>query len=148
MPTTPIPFVYPVSSVRRIHDGDTFTATLDLGFNTFREVVVRLAGLDTPEVTGASKPAGLAVLHWAANRIIESKDLTLESREVDKYGRSLGVLYLNGVSLNKQLIDKGMALAYDGRNRAGTWTAAKLAAAFAAAEAASSDKDYFAKLKA
>jgi micrococcal nuclease len=136
MPTAPIPFVYPVAAVHGIHDGDTMTLSLDLGFNTFRRVTVRLAGLDTPEVTGVSKPAGVAVLNWVSIAVRASKSITLESQEVDKYGRSLGVLYLDGVALNKRLIDGGMALAYDGGNRTGTWTAAKLAAAKAAAEKA------------
>lgn len=129
----PIPFVYPVRSVESQHDGDTLDVVLDLGFDTFRLVTLRLAGLDTPEVTGASKAAGLAVRDWVSRRLRQAKVLTVQSLEVDKYGRSLAILYLDGKPLNDDLVARGMALPYNGGNRTGTWTAAALAKAQAAA---------------
>lgn len=119
--------------VESIHDGDTMTVTLDLGFSTFRRVQLRLAGLDTPEVTGASRDAGRAVLNWVALALHGAKEVTVVSEELDKYGRCLATVYLDGKSLNDRLVSLGMALAYDGGNRAGTWTKAKLDAAAAAA---------------
>ncbi len=126
--TAPVPYVYPIVSVESVHDGDTLTAVIDLGFSTQRVLTIRLNGLDTPEVTGASKAAGIAVRDFVRSMVYTARTLTLESQALDKYGRSLGVVYLDGISLNKLLIASGRALPYDGSNRAGTWTAARLAA--------------------
>jgi len=130
----PTPYVYPVRGVTSIYDGDTMRVTLDLGFDTYRHVNLRLAGLDAPEVTGESKDAGRAVRDWVSRQIGKAKQVTVESTEVDKYGRCLAVVYVDGRSLNDLLVNGGMALAYSGGDRAGTWTASKLASARAWAE--------------
>ena len=125
----PAPYVYPVRTVIDIHDGDTMTVLVDLGFDTMRRVIVRLSGVDTPEVTGAQKVAGKAVRDWVVTAVGKAQVVVLESKDLDKYGRSLAVLYLDGKSLNATLVGQGMALTYDGGDRAGTWTPELLAKA-------------------
>jgi hypothetical protein len=39
-----------------VHDGDTFTVRLDLGDRIFRELEVRVAGIDAPELRKDGKP--------------------------------------------------------------------------------------------
>lgn len=39
-----------------VHDGDTFTVRLDLGDRIFRELEVRVAGMDAPELRKAFAP--------------------------------------------------------------------------------------------
>ena len=45
---------------RHVVDGDTYDFLVDLGFNEYRYATVRLLGVNAPEVTGATKEAGLA----------------------------------------------------------------------------------------
>lgn len=116
MPTL-IPYVYPIREIVAVHDGDTITVIIDLGFDTYRRLVLRVNGIDTPEVTGSQKVAGLvvrnAVIEW-----LKSPKLILESKEVDKYGRSLAEIYnANGVKLSSFLLSQGLARPYWGEKR-------------------------------
>ena len=42
-------YVYKVSSLEKVVDGDTIDVTLDLGFDVCTRQRVRLLGIDTPE---------------------------------------------------------------------------------------------------
>ena len=47
------------ATVKKIYDGDTITVDIDLGFGFWsRNQVIRLFGINTPEVRGAQKEAG------------------------------------------------------------------------------------------
>lgn len=82
------------------HDGDTVTVALDLGFKVGLEMDVRLYGINTPEVVGASKVAGVQAKAFLEALLSASKDsglLRMRSLKdkADKYGgRYLGELYL------------------------------------------------------
>lgn len=59
----PMPFPSPSryrAVVRHVIDGDTFDCLVDLGFSSFQYLTVRVRNVDTPEVVGASRAAGLA----------------------------------------------------------------------------------------
>lgn len=47
------------AKVDRVIDGDTLAVTLDMGLHCFHTEALRLVGVDTAEVVGASKPEGL-----------------------------------------------------------------------------------------
>ena len=70
-------------------------------------------GIDTPELRGEERPEGLV----AASRLrdlIENREVTLQSHrdKAGKYGRWLGTIYLDGVSMNQLLLDEGLAEPY------------------------------------
>jgi endonuclease YncB( thermonuclease family) len=59
---------------------------------------------------------------------IEGKLVKLEVSKPDKYGRYLGYIYLaSDVSINDQMIAKGLAKPYGGDSKVGLWTEAELA---------------------
>jgi micrococcal nuclease len=113
----PAPFVYR-AKVESVYDGDTLTATLDLGMSITRKCSCRLAGIDTPEVNSrvaAEKQAALL----ARSRLQEltlNKQVILESIEKpDKYGRLLVRIWtLDGVCVNDALLSENLARPYDG----------------------------------
>jgi micrococcal nuclease len=114
---TPTPFVYPAQVVS-VYDGDTLTATLDLGMSIFRKCNCRLAGIDTPEVNSKIANEKQAALR-ARDRVREltlNKQVVLESIEKpDKYGRLLvRVWTLEGVCVNDALLSENLAQPYDG----------------------------------
>ncbi len=104
----------------RIIDGDTFVATIDLGFKTHRKETVRLAGINTPESRTRNleeKKHGLAAKKALGDMLTSCKELIIEVKEVGKYGRALGVVYADGTNLNFELIDRGYAYPYSGEQK-------------------------------
>ena len=104
----------------RVVDGDTIDALVDLGFDTWKKVRIRMMGMNAPESRTRDleeKKLGLA----AKARLIEmlgDGEFTLQSHGVGKYGRCLGEIFRESdVSLNKQLINEGHATEYFGGKR-------------------------------
>ena len=101
----------------RVVDGDTIDALVDLGFDTWKKVRIRMMGMNAPESRTRDleeKKLGLA----AKDRLIEMLGdgvFTLQSHGVGKYGRCLGEIFKeNEVSINRQLINEGHATEYFG----------------------------------
>ena len=111
------------AQVLRVVDGDTIDAMVDLGFNTWKKVRIRMYGINAPEARTRDleeKKKGLA----AKPRLIEKLEeegnyFKLISHGVGKFGRCLGEIYLNGhaTSINKQLIWEGHGTEYYGGKR-------------------------------
>lgn len=106
--------------VNKIIDGDTIDVRVDLGFSIFVDMRLRLNGIDTNELHSVDlekrAKAIEARLH-VADRIL-NKDVELVTYKEDKYGRYLAdVYYGENVLLNEELVDKGLAVYYDGGKR-------------------------------
>ena len=104
----------------RVVDGDTVDALVDLGFDTWKKVRIRMMGMNAPESRTRDleeKKLGLA----AKARLIEMLGdgvFTLQSHGVGKYGRCLGEIFRESdVSINRQLINEGHATEYFGGKR-------------------------------
>ena len=104
----------------RVVDGDTIDALVDLGFDTWKKVRIRMMGMNAPESRTRDleeKKLGLA----AKARLIEmlgDGEFTLQSHGVGKYGRCLGEIFRESdVSINRQLINEGHATEYFGGKR-------------------------------
>ena len=105
-------------TVVRVVDGDTVFGDVDLGFNIgFKKMEFRLSGVNTPEIKGASREAGLASKKFVEDTVLNKEVIIVTKKDgKEKYGRYLAeVFYLDGtnwVSLNKSLIDKGLAVPF------------------------------------
>ena len=119
--------------VERVVDGDTIDVIIDLGFKTWKKVRVRMEGINTPESRTRDleeKKRGLA----AKDRLAEilkynNNECTLKVSGVGKFGRAIASVYVDTLSpasdqssmtivnVNKQLIEEGHAVAYDGGKR-------------------------------
>lgn len=53
--------------VRHVVDGDTLDVLVDLGFQTYQYLTIRLRNIDTPEIVGSRRAEGLA-----AKRAVEN----------------------------------------------------------------------------
>lgn len=105
--------------IRKIYDGDTINVDIDLGFRVWLyKEPLRLWGIDTPEVRGASKEAGIAVRDLVRSWVPEGTEVlirTLKSNEgVDRTGsfhRYLAVICPLGwsESVNARLLREGKA---------------------------------------
>lgn len=106
------------AKIRSVYDGDTFRADLDLGFDiwVFNQPF-RLFGLDTPELSGSSRLAGLVAKSFVTDRLKIGMPITIASvrDRTEKYGRFLAVVYytpegsLAPVCLNDELLTAGHA---------------------------------------
>ena len=125
------------AEVIRVVDGDTVIAKVDLGFDTWKICNIRLYGINTPETRTRDleeKERGLEAKDRLITLLSDNDNMfVLESKGLDKYGRSLGVLWTTyhqvkpwddssdtravGLSLNEVLVQEGLAEEYFGGKR-------------------------------
>lgn len=87
-----------------VSDGDTFTLlTPDK-----QQIKVRLSEIDAPE---SAQPYGTKAKQ-ALSDLIFSKDVQVVKDDMDRYGRLVGHIYVNGDHVNRKLVQEGMAWAY------------------------------------
>lgn len=113
------------AQVIKVIDGDTLDLFIDLGFKVGFNTRIRMIGIDTPE---RWHPYGKVVKAYLQQEL-EGKKIFLDVTKKDKYGRYLGVVYLNKndeQSVNDKLIEINMAKAYHGASRADIWTEEEL----------------------
>ena len=99
-----------------IIDGDTVDANIDLGFDISVHKRIRLAGIDSPESRTRDleeKERGLASKQRLTD-LLKDGEFVLESKEVGKYGRVLGVLLIDDLNINETLVEEGYAVEYWG----------------------------------
>ena len=107
----------------RVVDGDTVDALVDLGFDTWKKVRIRLHGIDAWESRTRDleeKEKGLAAKQYLIEQLeLNDNKFVLVSHGVGKFGRCLGELFLkkDGWSLNEMLITEGHAVKYFGGKR-------------------------------
>lgn len=108
--------------VTNVVDGDTIDATVDLGFNIFQNMRLRLYGIDTKELTSKDEHDRM-LANEAKQYVINSilnKHVLLKTYKQDKYGRYLANVYiyndgiLEKLTLNDSLISEGFAVPYFG----------------------------------
>ena len=117
------------AKLQRVVDGDTFDATIDLGFDVFVKKRIRFAGINAPESRTRDleeKARGLKAKDRVKNILEENENFTLHSEELGKFGRVLGKIYLDKldgkdcltqVCLNELLIKEKHAIEYFGGKR-------------------------------
>ena len=100
--------------VTAVYDGDTITADIDMGFEvTFKNQKIRLYGINSPEVKGVTRPAGLASRDALRKKIL-NKQVILHTKKDDKekFGRYLGIVTLDDENINDWLVKNGYADVY------------------------------------
>ena len=108
-------------SITKVVDGDTVDVDIDLGFGmTYKKQRVRLMGIDTPESRTrdlVEKLFGKASKKHLKELLSEG-NITLRSHDKGKFGRILGELFINDISINQKMIDDHHAVDYGGGNKA------------------------------
>jgi micrococcal nuclease len=99
------------AKVLRVIDGDTVVFSIDCGFKIKYEAECRFYGIDTPELRKKDqKEAALVSKQWVEDNI--GTEVIIYSKEIDKYGRPLVVVYKGDLNLNEKLIELGLAVKY------------------------------------
>jgi len=106
------------AKVKEVHDGDTITCDIDLGFGiTLNDQKFRFFGINAPELHGESEIDGKASQVYVSERILD-KEIIIETimDKKEKFGRWLGrVNYKvedNWINLNKEMIENKMAIVF------------------------------------
>lgn len=121
-----------VGKVVSVYDGDTLTLVAGHG-NEARKYKVRFFGIDAPE---AKQPYGIEARDSLRDKVL-NKEVTLEIVNTDRYGRSVGKIYLGARYINREMVAEGSAWYYPDyaehekdlevsqdlakKNRAGLW---------------------------
>lgn len=110
--------------VVRVIDGDTVVLDIDLGFDIHHIKSCRLWGINAYELR--DKKAENRALAKDGRSYLESilvGDVTIESKELDKYGRPLVIIWDNPDdirSVNQKMLKNDLAVSYlDPKNRLG-----------------------------
>ena len=97
----------------RVTDGDTITVTQN-GFKT----TIRLVGIDAPEKSRKKhepgQPFSQASTKYLAGMVL-NKNVDIVSYGNDRYGRTLGVVYVDGKNVNLEMVKAGFAEVYRGK---------------------------------
>ena len=136
----PCEFIYHITAIEKVVDGDTIDAVLDLGFDVGIRARIRLLGMDTPESRTRdleekfygklSSSALKSWVHWAVVSDRDDIEIQLRCPEEDsrgKFGRVLGELWINctadgeefsgWTNLNKWMCENGYAVGYFGESK-------------------------------
>ena len=112
------------AKLKRVVDGDTVDAYIDLGFKVHVDKRIRFMGIDTPESRTrdlTEKRYGLGAKHRLIEMLEENDNIfVVKSHGTGKYGRVLGELFHHpedDYSINQMLIDEGHAVAYFGGSK-------------------------------
>lgn len=105
--------------VRSVYDGDTCTVDIDLGLKTWvHKEKLRLSRINTPELRGEEREAGLVARDYLRDLIVNKEVLiqTIEDKE-GKFGRYLAEIWSmqpsgQWVNVNDLLIKEGYARYY------------------------------------
>ena len=103
--------------VVHVYDGDTIHVVGRVKYNPeLFKFSVRLNGLDCPEMTSKDpeeREMAIKAKTYIQDRL-EHKYVVLQHVKLDKYGRLLAYVMLDGKSINQELINKRLAAEYDG----------------------------------
>ena len=107
--------------VFRVTDGDTITVR-----DGRIEKTIRLVGIDAPEISHKkrepSQPYAQAATKYLAGLVL-NKTVEIKDYGQDRYGRTLGVVFLGGKNVNLEMVKAGYAEVYRGTPASGFDTA-------------------------
>ena len=99
--------------VVRVTDGDTIKAATD-----HMGIIVRLVGIDAPEKSRKKgepgQPFSQKATKYLASLVLK-KTITIKEYGTDRYGRILGMVFVNGTNVNLEMFKAGLAEVYRGK---------------------------------
>lgn len=117
----------PAAANVRVHDGDTITVDFPGTPEVFgKDIGVRLLGIDTPELRDPDpvvRAYAFRARDYLTARVRVAKKLEVRQPSRDKYFRMGGVLIIDGIDVQKDLLNQGYAKPYDGGTKS-PWTEA------------------------
>jgi len=96
---------FPTVAIKSCYDGDTC--------RTWSGEKIRLACIDTPELRGRrANPIPAKAARDYLRRFLAGKTITLRRITTDRYGRTVGELFADGVNVQQTMVASGHARIY------------------------------------
>jgi len=112
-----------ITDVTSIYDADTFRVNIASWPEIIgKRVPVRVQGIDAPEIRGkceTEKKMARQAKQFTVAALRNGKEIVLHDIQRGKYFRILARVSIDGQDLGRQLIQAGLARAYDGGTRQG-----------------------------
>ena len=99
--------------VTRVTDGDTVKVT-----GNGEKMTIRLVGIDAPETSKKKNEPGQPFSRKSTKylaSLVLNKSVEVKSYGTDRYGRTLGVVFVDGKGINLEMVKAGLAEVYRGR---------------------------------
>jgi len=87
-----------------VADGDTITVLTSQN----KQITIRLAAIDTPE---KGQAFGQKAKDFTSS-MVAGKNVNIEPETIDRYGRTVGIVSVNGSNLNEQIVRHGYGWVY------------------------------------
>ena len=95
----------PIVFIKECYDGDTCT--------TLKDEKIRLACIDTPELKGwKADPIPAKEARDFVNNLIANEKVSIKRINKDRYGRTVGELFKNGVNIQELIFLRGYGKIY------------------------------------
>lgn len=117
-------FIRKVKGLVKNHDGDSLWLEVDTGFRASITESFRLYKIDAPELRGETYVIAAESRDYLNHRVktalSEKRGVFIKSYKPygaytrDKFGRWLCEVFVDGVNINQEMIEMGLAVAYDG----------------------------------
>lgn len=96
-----------------VSDGDTFTLLTEKK----EQIRIRLYGIDCPE---KGQDFGTVAKNFTSE-LVFGRFVEVEQKDVDRYGRTVGIVYVDGKCLNEELLKAGLAWHYVYYDKSVSW---------------------------
>ena len=107
-----------VSKVISVYDGDTFRVNIgSLPPIVGKNIPIRLEGVDTPEIQGKcqyEKDLAIKARDFVRSKLDNANEIMLNNLQRGKYFRIVADVTVDGVSLEKELLENELAYKYSG----------------------------------
>ena len=100
-------------SVTRVTDGDTVKVT-----GNDEKMTIRLVGIDAPETSKKKNEPGQPFSQKSTKHLaglVLNKSVEIKSYGTDRYGRTLGVIFVGEKNVNLEMVKAGLAEVYRGQ---------------------------------
>ena len=105
----------PTTIIKSCYDGDTCT--------TIDGERIRMACIDTPEIKGKkADPIPAKEARDFLNNLLVNKKVSIKRITKDRYGRTVGELFKNGLNIQKMIVEKGHGKIYKKFSHQCKWT--------------------------
>ena len=101
-----------VGKVISVADGDTFTMLVNN-----EQIKIRLHGIDCPE---KGQDFGTVAKKFISDRVF-GKIVSVEKLDTDRYGRTIGMVTVDGLNINEELLKAGLAWHYKQYDKNPEW---------------------------
>lgn len=98
-----------------ITDGDTFVILNDQK----EQIKIRLHGIDAPE---KKQDFGTVAKNYLSS-LIYNKEITIDYKNLDRYGRTIGIVFIEQLNVNEKMLEEGMAWHFKKYDKNSDWAA-------------------------